>query len=266
MPLCLLFTLSFGCAGTLASLCKPSHIVATSTSDTVSSLSGDTTTSIVPTSDILTMSTLLATSDLSSESTTSITDGSTIHFATTLETDLAASSFTSSATLDTTSSSPTTTSSAEPFNFKLTGATRFLSRTEMRADLTAPNTWAIGTFMNQKPTVLTREADTGHLLFEGKKLCVKFQTSAEWWLAVRNCLETMLSQHRHVVCDSVHAEDDELRCRVLELTCVYRGIEPGYSCKRTGKQWTHFYARNLFLSHFLVGMDSPPNGLLHRIS
>ncbi|KAG8670477.1 hypothetical protein FPOAC1_009893 [Fusarium poae] len=190
---------------------------------------------------------------VSSESTTSITDSSTTHV-TTIETDHATSLFTSSATIDTTSSSPTTTSSAEPFKFKLMGESENLSRSEMRAGLGAPFAWTIGMFMHQKPTILTMETETGHLLFEGQKLCVEFNLSpSEWWVAVRNCPEPMLSQHEYVVCDPVHADGDELRCRVPHLLCT-RGDGPGFSCEPTGVQWTQFYARNVFQSYYTVGL------------
>ncbi|KAL6914770.1 hypothetical protein FSST1_012530 [Fusarium sambucinum] len=254
MRLRLLFTLSFGC--TLASPCKPGHIVTTSTSDVASSLLVETTTSIAPTSDTLTTSALPTTSEIStmsSESTTSITDSSITHSATTLEPELLTSSFTSSATHDITSSSPTTTSVAKPFRFKLMGETGVLAKTEMRAAAAAPYAWTIGMFRHDKPTILTMEAETGHLLLEGQRLCVETDLSPQnWWVAVKNCPLIMLPQHQYVVCDPVHADGDALRCSVPHQLCT-RGDGPGFSCEFSGVQWTQFYARIVFSSFYTIG-------------
>ncbi|CEI70471.1 unnamed protein product [Fusarium venenatum] len=269
----LLFTLSFGCAGTLASPCKPGHIAATPTSDATSSLLADATTSIVPTSDIITMSALPTTSEASttsSELTTSIIKSLSTDSITTLETDFATSSFAFSATLETTTTLPTTTSAVEPFRFKLMGETGVLARTEMRAAAAAPYAWTIGLFRHDKPTILTMEVETGHLLFEGQKLCVETDLAPQnWWVAVKNCPETMLPQHQYVVCDPVHVDGDELRCSVPHQLCT-RGDGPGFSCEHTGVQWTQFYARIVFSSFYTVGFFNSaaltsPSDLLHAL-
>ncbi|KAH7183385.1 uncharacterized protein B0J16DRAFT_386442 [Fusarium flagelliforme] len=195
------------------------------------------------------------TTDLAS----SYTEAPTTYTTEMLTTDSASLPITTSASSVMTSSSPATTSSAAPFMFKAFARGGIWDGSEIRAHTSAPYSWMVGYLTVQKPTILTIEPRTGHLLIEGSPVCAESGLGSRW-VRIRGYPSPMLPRHEYVRCDP-GVDGDELRCRVHALSCVGLGVGMGYGCEHTGQEWTQFHSSNWLPSTYYVTMAPSVNDL-----